>query len=837
MSLSAGTRLGPYEIVSPLGAGGMGEVYRARDTRLGREVAVKVLPQHLSASPEVRARFEREARTISGLSHPHICTLFDVGREGGADFLVMELIEGETLAARLQRGALPVAEVLRLGAQIAGALDRAHRAGVVHRDLKPGNVMLTRSGAKLMDFGLARETGLAGGQGISGGTMAALTQSPTMAQPLTSEGSIVGTFQYMSPEQLEGREADERSDLWAVGCVLYEMASGRRTFEGDSQASLIAAILKDQPRPIAELQPMTPPGLDWLVRRCLAKDPEDRWQNARDLAFQLEWIGEQGAVPAALPGAAAAPPVQEVTYRPLTFRRGYVMNARFLSDGQTVVYGAAWNGGPERIYLTRIESNDSVELALPPASLLGVSRQGELALSLRRVYRRGWLDTRGVLARAPLFGGAAREMVEDISEADWAPDGRSLAVIRRLGMENGIEFPIGQVLYSSTQLKSTPRVSPDGIQVAFIAHFSGMGHEIRVAGGDGRVRTLASLDCWPAGVCWSLEGNELWFGQWGGPEGSVISAVTLDGVRRVVARLPGTCVLHDRAASGDLLVEQMMLCFVTAVFEPGATRERDLTWFDMGLAKDISADGRTLLLDEQGTGVGAHAQVFLRTTDGAPPLHLGAGLGRGLSPDGRWACVKRGPDLVLLPTGAGQPREIQLPGIDVSYMTGWFPDGESLFVEGSEAGRPTRLYAVSLRGKAVRPITAEGVAMPPGASCRPLSPDGRRILALVNPGELTVHDTETGDQVGGCRIEPEEEPIRWHADGRDVFLWSPGVNPVRIQRVNVETGERRLWKELIPSDPTGIICTRFIVMTPDGETCAISYMRNQSQLHLVRGLR
>jgi Tol biopolymer transport system component len=299
LTLTPGTKLGPYEIVAPLGAGGMGEVYRARDSRLGRDVAIKVLPQHLSANPEVRARFEREAKTVSSLNHPNICTLFDVGREGETDYLVMELVEGETLSARITRGALPPAEVLRIGSQVADALDRAHRAGVIHRDLKPGNVMLTKSGAKLMDFGLARATGLAGpasGSGITGHPATpgpALTQSPTVAGPLTAEGTIVGTFQYMAPEQLEGKEADARSDIWALGCVLYEMASGRRAFSGASQASLIGAIMNVEPRPLGEIAPdpaspgAPPAALERLVKQCLAKDPDDRWQSARDLAREL----------------------------------------------------------------------------------------------------------------------------------------------------------------------------------------------------------------------------------------------------------------------------------------------------------------------------------------------------------------------------------------------------------------------------------------------------------------------------------------------------------------------------------------------------------------------
>jgi eukaryotic-like serine/threonine-protein kinase len=288
MPLSAGIRLGPYEIVAPAGAGGMGEVYKARDTRLDRIVAIKVLPEHLSSSAEVRQRFEREARAVSSLSHPHICALYDVGREGTIDYLVMEFVEGETLADRLQRGPLEAEALLSWAVEIADALDRAHRGGIVHRDLKPGNVMITRQGTKLLDFGLARGTGLFGNADQK-------TQTPTLTKPLTAEGAIVGTFQYMAPEQLEGKEADARTDLFAFGAVLYEMATGRRAFEGSSQASLIAAILKEQPRPISELAPMAPPALQRIVSQCLAKDPDDRWQTAGDLKRELKWIAS-GAV-------------------------------------------------------------------------------------------------------------------------------------------------------------------------------------------------------------------------------------------------------------------------------------------------------------------------------------------------------------------------------------------------------------------------------------------------------------------------------------------------------------------------------------------------------------
>jgi eukaryotic-like serine/threonine-protein kinase len=302
MTLSAGSRLGPYEIVAPLGAGGMGEVYRARDTRLDRTVAIKVLASHLSASPEVRQRFEREAKTISQLSHPHICALHDVGREGETEYLVMEYLEGETLAERLLKGSLPLEQTLRYGIQIADALDKAHRQGIVHRDLKPGNVMITKSGVKLLDFGLAktfersldatgREQTAAAQHPMAGRNLTAL---PTA---LTQEGTILGTFQYMAPEQLEGREADARTDIFAFGCVLYEMATGRKAYSGTTQASLISSILRDEPRPISQVQPMSPPALDRVVQACLAKDPEDRWQSAGDVAKELKWIGEGSSAP------------------------------------------------------------------------------------------------------------------------------------------------------------------------------------------------------------------------------------------------------------------------------------------------------------------------------------------------------------------------------------------------------------------------------------------------------------------------------------------------------------------------------------------------------------
>jgi serine/threonine protein kinase len=286
MPLSAGTKLGPYEILSAIGAGGMGEVYKARDTRLDRIVAIKVLPTHLADRSELRERFEREAKTIASLNHPHICVLYDIGQQDGIDYLVMEYLEGETLAQRLQKGPLPLEQVLQFAIEIADALDKAHRKGITHRDLKPGNVMLTKSGTKLLDFGLAKLK-----QEVAPANVP-LSELPTANDPLTAEGSIVGTMQYMAPEQLEGKEVDARTDIFAFGAVTYEMATGKKCFGGKSQASLIAAILEREPPAMSSLQPMTPPALDRGVKKCLAKDPDERWQSTSDLKTNLEWIVE-----------------------------------------------------------------------------------------------------------------------------------------------------------------------------------------------------------------------------------------------------------------------------------------------------------------------------------------------------------------------------------------------------------------------------------------------------------------------------------------------------------------------------------------------------------------
>lgn len=405
MTLAAGTKLGPYEIIVPVGAGGMGEVYRARDTRLDRAVAVKILPSHLSDNPESKQRFEREARAISGLSHPNICHLYDVGSQDGIDFLVMEYLEGETLADRLHRGPLPVEQILRSAMEICEGLEKAHRSGVVHRDLKPGNIMLTKSGAKLMDFGLAKASPAI--SALSSG----LTQTlASPSSPLTARGTIVGTFQYMAPEQVEGKEADARSDIFSLGAVLYEMATGKRAFEGKTTASTIAAILAADPPPISTIQPMSPPALQGLVKNCLAKDPDDRFQTTHDVKLQLRWILESGLAA----GAQSAPPVG----RTLRDRFGWMLAALFLLllVGGSVAWWVGAHRAERAMYFNSPVPFPASDLALSPdgrfLALVGYSDQANT--NMIWTYEVGG-------KRATTVPGT-----EDASHPFWSPDSRSV---------------------------------------------------------------------------------------------------------------------------------------------------------------------------------------------------------------------------------------------------------------------------------------------------------------------------------------------------------------------------------------------------------------------------
>ena len=498
MALTAGKKLGPYEILAPLGAGGMGEVYRCRDTRLGRDVAIKVLPQHLSTNSDVRMRFEREAKSISSLNHPNICTLYDIGREGDTDYLVMELVEGETLAHRIAKGALSLDQTLKIGIEVADALARAHRAGIVHRDLKPGNVMLTKTGAKLMDFGLARAILSESPSSSSGITMTALPHSPSADRSLTAEGTIVGTFMYMAPEQLEGKDADARSDLWALGCVIYEMVTGKKAFEGKSQASLIGAIMNAEPRGISELAPLTPPALQHTVKSCLAKDPEERIQTARDVMLELRWIAEGGSQ------AGVAAPV--AARRKARERTAWILAALMTLATAGLAIGQ-WTMRPPPPQMLQFEippppsiqaqdspriSPDGLNLAYTATDSTGTNRiwvrplAGSSAQALagtEGANRPFWSpDSRflgfiadGKLKKIPVSGGPTLVICDAETGADgsWSKegvilfDGNAMDPIRRVSASGGLATDV--VLPDSTAQVGWPEFLPDGRHFLYLS--------------------------------------------------------------------------------------------------------------------------------------------------------------------------------------------------------------------------------------------------------------------------------------------------------------------------------------------------------------------------------
>jgi serine/threonine protein kinase/Tol biopolymer transport system component len=849
-----GKTLSHYRVIEKLGAGGMGEVYRARDTRLGRDVAIKVLSAQLSATPEARARFEREAQTISRLNHPRICTLHDVGREGDTDYLVMELVEGETLAHRLERGPLPTDEVLRLGAEIAEALDRAHRAGVIHRDLKPGNVMLTKGGAKLMDFGLAR-----GGAPIEGGGGPA--ESPTMSHPLTTEGALIGTFQYMAPEQLEGKEADARSDLWALGCVLYEMATGSSAFEGRSRASLIAAILEREPRAMREVVPLAPPALERLVRQCLAKDPDDRWQSAGDVGRELRWIAEPGssdATPGPLKrpqrerlawGVAAVcavaalaatvvvlraggPSNRHPTFAAVTYRPMAIFRAAFAPDGKTIVFSGALEGNTPHLFVIRPEYPEPQPFGDPGTQLLSVSRTGELAVLTGAEFI-GHRLCRGTLSRMPLGGGAPREILEDVREADWAPDGSGLAIIHDVSGEDRLEFPIGHVLYASGGYLSDLRFSSRGDRIAFFEHpsrFDDRG-SVNVVDLHGR-KTLLSGGYWgEEGIAWSGDGREVLFSAGLSGYQYRVYAVTLGGRRRVALESAGGQTIQDVSADGRWLTTRDDQSIRVMVHIPPWTGDRDLSWLGGSIGPILSQDGRTLVFTELSSVVGNTYAVCLRRTDGGDVVRLGEGSAHDLSLDGKKVLAlvfSVPPRVVIYPTGAGEPLRLDLGGQVIPQDCEFFPGADSILILGTEPGRSPRYYIQRLAGGAPRAVTPEGTR--DGR----LSRDGAFILARGPDGQYHNYPLEGGEPRAVRGLSAEDKLISMGADGRSVFVTrGRAAIPLRLERVDIESGQREAVQEIAPTDRAGLVALGASFISDDGDRYGYTTFSYRSTLFTV----
>ena len=826
MPAANGSRIGRYEITAFLGSGAMGEVYRASDERLGREVAVKLLPTMFNADGERLKRFDQEARAAGALNHPNVLAIFDTGAHDGAPYIVSELLEGSTLRARLEPGALPVRKVVDFGVQIARGLTAAHAKGIVHRDLKPENLFVSPDGrVKILDFGLAKLT-RSDGPALSNDSIAAT---------MTQAGSIMGTVGYMAPEQVRGEPADHRADIFALGCVLYEMATGAPPFHRGSAVETMAAIvLDDLPRFPDEIERQRP-GFAALVRRCVEKVAGERFESARDLAFSLEALGLLTPEPTAEPSTTAAPP--PVSYQRITFRRGCIWSARFTADAHSVIYSASWEGKPLEMFWAHVGNPEARALGFRDTDLLSVSPSNEMAMLLRTEFITSF-DRRGTLARVPPMGGAARELLHDVHAADWSPDGAQLAIVRSKEGMIRLEYPVGNVLYKTVGWISWIRISHDGQTIAFMDHPSRNSDAAMVAVVDRRGERRALTDLWSTmrGLAWSADGHEVWFTADRGGAARGLYAVTRDGHQRRVLQVASNLTVHDIARDGRVLLGHGSERAGINGLAPGETHERDLSWLDWSLLQDMSLDGRQILLDETAEGGGAEGSIYLRSTDGSPAIRLGDGSARAISPDGGWVIGAsyggaKG-EFLMMPTGVGEARSIPTGDLFCHYPR-WLPDARTLVVSASEPGRGIRLYRLDSVTGEQQAFTPEGIDFLEFH----LLPDARSVAAINSDQEHRTYLIDGSDSQPVPHLARNDRIVRWLPDAHAVLAYRTNELPARIHRVDLDTGERTVWRDLTPPDPTGIYRMGRVRMSADLSAYAYTYYMQLIDLHVVEGLR
>jgi Tol biopolymer transport system component len=685
----------------------------------------------------------------------------------------------------------------------------------------------------------------------------------------TGPGLVVGTVDYMSPEQVRGEAADGRSDIFALGALLHELLSGRPPFARPTPADTMAAVLSDDPPDLAALTVPPPPGLDRIVRRCLEKRPAMRFQSARDVAFALEAVGaaatrttaveppsvrpRRGRRAAAFVGGAVAGVVllaggfqvgrragsaEPPSLTRLTFSRGTIRSARFGPDGRTVVFGAAWGGAPIRLFVAQPGIPEPQPSELPDADVLSVSPSGEMALCVGRRFR-SLVDASGPLARAPIGGRAPRELLESVRDADWAPDGETLAVVRDVKGETRLEMPIGSVLFSTDGWVSNPRVSPDGARVAFLHHplrWDDRGSVTVVRAHESAV-TLGGTWQSAGGLAWSPSGKEIWYTAAPAGAGRELRAVDLEGSDRALLRVSGNLTLHDVSRSGRVLLSDDKWRRRVYYRARGAPRDVELSWLDWTYPRGISADGSKLLFDELGDGGGRDYAIYIRTTDGGPATRLGHGNALALSPDGAWvlsATLDAPSKLVLLPAGAGTPRSLLSGALD-HRVASWLPDGRGIVFGGGEPGAPGRIYVQVLSGEPPRPVSPEGVTFAAGATL-PVSPDGRSVLTAGRDGSTWVQPLDGGRAVAVAGLLPDERVVGWAEKGA-LFVASSSALPARLYRLDPVSGTRKPEAEILPADPAGVVTVGPILVRPDGKAIVYGCPQILSDLYVAEGIR
>ena len=839
MSLAPGTRLGPYEIQALIGAGGMGEVYKARDPKLEREVAIKVLPPAFAEETERLRRFELEARATGSLNHPNILAVYDLGTHEGSPYLVMELLEGEALRTKLGGKALPAKKAVELALQMAHGLAAAHEKGIVHRDLKPENVFLTKDGrVKILDFGLAKQAFPRDG----------LADMATEAMEMgTAAGMILGTVGYMSPEQVRGEKVDARSDLFSFGVILWEMLGGERPFQGASAVETLNAILKEEP---PELDPglKVPPALERILHGCLVKEPAGRIHSAHDLAFALEGLSGQSAVEsgirpsatlhgwrgllarhrwtfalgacllAALGGLAwmlhrEGQRLPEYSFQRLTFRRGFIDNARFGPDGRTIYYSAAWAGEPSRIFAQTDGALGTPLPDLPPGSLLAVSRTGELALTDAPIGKDFRFNPGSLLLARP-GTGKPRPVAAEVTAADFAPDGKSLAVAfwSPAHMEARLEFPIGKAIFRANQPIDGVRVAPDGSHLAL---HMGAGEQgglwLLRADGSGKARRLSALSGVDATtLAWNSESNGLFVGT-----RKEIQVFDLEG--RLKGRLPtfGPVYVFDQDPRGRLLTGSSQARATVEYLDESGAR-KDLSWMDASDNGTITEDGRTMAFTEdlEGSRFLGGWTAFVRSTDGSPPVQVGKGTAYDLSADGKQVLLlTEDGKFMLQPVGPGSPVEVASPRPGIHFISGWImSDGRVCWGEADDnGGGRTWVRAMD---RAPEPFGPEGYSR--------ILFNPRHGRAILTKGDHAYLWEAGKGEPRPLPLDPGTHLVAGWPDPRTllVYSWEPGR--CRIEQLDLATGQFRPYKDLTPTSPGGLL-NSYVISCKGGKAWVVSY--------------
>lgn len=854
MPLMCATRIGPYELVTLIGAGGMGEVYKARDTRLNRDVALKILPESFAADAARLHRFEQEARILATLNHPNIVAIHDVGTFEGKPYLVSEFLEGRTLRERLEDGPLPARKAVEYATEIAHGLAAAHEKGIVHRDLKPENLFITSGGhIKILDFGLARVHPAAVKGVVAGSETTAADTQP---------GLVMGTAGYMSPEQVRGKPVDFRSDIFSFGSVFYEMVSGTRAFHRNSSVETMNAIINEEPVDILIVRPNVPPAVDRILRHCLEKEPEHRFQSARDLAFDLSSltdVSDTSGRPAvaglrkfrskllaaaglscvlAMVAALILWPSKPLRFEQLTFRRGYVYNARFAPSGNVVVYSAAWSGGPSEVFSASLDNKDSRPLGLRDADLLAVSSRGELAILLKpRVVMNGFLHT-GTLATVNMSGGTApRELADRVQAADWAPDGRSLAVVRTDGVESWIEYPVGKEIYRPARpgWLSDLRLSQSGERIAVLEHPASADDrgQLLVLDATGAINFRSNYWAGVFGLAWR-SGDQLIVSAIPANEGGrQMITVNTDGRSRRLQELPAEVTVHDVAPDRRILFAENERNIIIR-FRGTDGVIRDLSWLDRSILDVITPDGSSILFHEGGLGGGALGSTYIRATDGSPAVKLADGYGIDLSPDRKWILVFIPTVPVtyrLVPTGPGEAKTIPTPSINQAAPLGFSRDGKGLVWVGVGDNNRVQTFQTALDG----------------SDLRASSPPAPRPLLVSANGQFEVRDGEKGrilwsyERNAGSLLPSlgsGDILLALTDDGQTIFVGRvQQATKLLVVRINTKTNSTETTMEIPIEDLTGIMGINRILTTPDGRILVYSYVRHLSQLFVTSSLR